>query len=356
MGRRIAAFLIFAAVHVVGADPSQAASRWFGGDLSGGVQTLDLTRTDEARKFGIIGNARAMFELRTERFGAFSLGLGAQYSDQQGSTEIWRQRIKTLLPALDLGFLYPVFGDRFHLGFLVRNQYGKGAHFDIFDLDRAQYLGTIGPQVEVRLGPVSNQLQWVIGAAALFDFSATGRAIRQFPVSIGLRIPLEPRPSPTPNSTPEPSPTPQEQAQEPLEIQLDSSLINFDRNKDVLRPEARSFLEEIAELLNSQSDNWETLSVSGHTDTTGRASRNTQLSKERAAAVVRFLTERGVDAGRIESDGFGSSRLLPGLDREDPAHRRVEFSFEGVKDKKRFKELFDAAIERARSAAPGGSP
>ncbi|MDH5526493.1 MAG: OmpA family protein [Nitrospirota bacterium] len=67
--------------------------------------------------------------------------------------------------------------------------------------------------------------------------------------------------------------------------------------------------------------------VSGHTDITGSAELNQQLSAERAEKVARFLTEVGkIDSDRIISTGFGADRpVAPNNTPEGrTANRRVE--------------------------------
>jgi len=50
--------------------------------------------------------------------------------------------------------------------------------------------------------------------------------------------------------------------------------------------------------------------LSGHTDNTGKAAKNLQLSKDRAAAVKNYLVSKGADAANIESEGYGSSKPI----------------------------------------------
>ncbi len=50
--------------------------------------------------------------------------------------------------------------------------------------------------------------------------------------------------------------------------------------------------------------------VSGHTDSSGNAKHNKELSGRRAAVVVRELVGKGVPPGEIESVGMGSERPL----------------------------------------------
>jgi outer membrane protein OmpA-like peptidoglycan-associated protein len=53
-----------------------------------------------------------------------------------------------------------------------------------------------------------------------------------------------------------------------------------------------------------------TFVVSGHTDSTGKAEYNKELSKKRAAVIVKELVARGVPQNEIDSVGMGSERPL----------------------------------------------
>lgn len=70
------------------------------------------------------------------------------------------------------------------------------------------------------------------------------------------------------------------------------------------------------------------ISVNGHTDNVGDSAANLELSKQRAASVVNYLTTRGVSAGRLRSAGLGDTE--PADSNEKPAgrrkNRRVEFN------------------------------
>jgi OmpA-OmpF porin, OOP family len=71
--------------------------------------------------------------------------------------------------------------------------------------------------------------------------------------------------------------------------------------------------------------------VEAHTDNKGPARRNLRLSKDRAAAVARYLMARGIDASRVSSEGYGESRPID--DNRTRAgraqNRRVEFVITG---------------------------
>jgi len=84
--------------------------------------------------------------------------------------------------------------------------------------------------------------------------------------------------------------------------------ILFDYDKDVIKPESRPALDEIAKLLNEQSGL--KLYVVGHTDSEGSVDYNRDLSQRRAAAVVADLIgSYGIAAERLAP--FGVSFLAP---------------------------------------------
>lgn len=66
--------------------------------------------------------------------------------------------------------------------------------------------------------------------------------------------------------------------------------------------------------------------IVGHTDNVGSMPFNMALSQDRASAVERFLTERGVDAERIETQGDGPSNPVADNEMEEgrALNRRVE--------------------------------
>ena len=68
--------------------------------------------------------------------------------------------------------------------------------------------------------------------------------------------------------------------------------------------------------------------VEGHTDNVGSKKYNKGLSQRRAKSVRRFLMKKGIDAGRLESEGYGMEKpLVPNNSRKNRAkNRRVEFN------------------------------
>lgn len=73
-----------------------------------------------------------------------------------------------------------------------------------------------------------------------------------------------------------------------------------------LRPEAAGNLDRVVEFVQGQPGS--RVLIEGHTDSTGSANLNQSLSQQRAESVRRALIDLGVDASRIEANGFGDSR------------------------------------------------
>jgi len=83
--------------------------------------------------------------------------------------------------------------------------------------------------------------------------------------------------------------------------------IHFDFDKATIRPEAADTIADIAETLRL-NPGWRLL-INGHTDSIGKAGYNVDLSQRRADAVKAALVNRhGIDPGRLETQGLGSSQ------------------------------------------------
>jgi OmpA-OmpF porin, OOP family len=100
--------------------------------------------------------------------------------------------------------------------------------------------------------------------------------------------------------------------------------INFDIDKASLRSDAQPTIEEINKLLTA--DPALKLSIEGHTDNTGAAAHNQNLSTARARSVLGALVGLGVDPARLQSKGFGQDKPIADNGSEDgrAKNRRVE--------------------------------
>ncbi len=100
--------------------------------------------------------------------------------------------------------------------------------------------------------------------------------------------------------------------------------INFDVNRASIKPDSQRIVEQVAQLLRSSPGL--KVSVEGHTDATGTPAANKKLSRDRAAAVVAALVERGIAAGRLAAVGWGQEKPLADDRTEEgrARNRRVE--------------------------------
>lgn len=102
--------------------------------------------------------------------------------------------------------------------------------------------------------------------------------------------------------------------------------INFDVNKDVIRPESYGTIKGIADILKENPDL--KIKILGHTDSDGADAVNLDLSKRRSVSVKNELVSGfGIDASRIEADGLGESQPIAANDTpgNKALNRRVEF-------------------------------
>ncbi len=97
-----------------------------------------------------------------------------------------------------------------------------------------------------------------------------------------------------------------------MQIMLDTAVqgakttlanIFFGLDSALLKPESRFELDRLARILH-QNPNW-SVTIEGFTDSTGTSEHNLQLSKERATAVVSYLSAQGIDASRLVAEGLG---------------------------------------------------
>lgn len=105
-----------------------------------------------------------------------------------------------------------------------------------------------------------------------------------------------------------------------------TSGILFNTGSDAIKPESYGVLKEIAALLQENASL--KVNIIGHTDSDGDDAKNLELSKKRAAAVKKALTnEFKIDASRMQTDGQGETKpVADNKTQEGKAkNRRVEF-------------------------------
>jgi outer membrane protein OmpA-like peptidoglycan-associated protein len=104
-----------------------------------------------------------------------------------------------------------------------------------------------------------------------------------------------------------------------------SHAIQFDTGSDQLRPESINVIKEVAAALQKQPAL--KLRIEGHTDSTGDAAKNLDLSKRRAESVKGALIRLGIGADRLTTEGLGQTKPMAPNDTPQgrAENRRVEF-------------------------------
>ncbi len=102
--------------------------------------------------------------------------------------------------------------------------------------------------------------------------------------------------------------------------------ITFDVNKATIRPESEATLMKALKTLQTYPDI--SVEIAGYTDSDGSAKSNLVLSEKRAEAVKAWLVEKGIDANRITTIGYGEEKpIADNKTKEGKAmNRRIEFT------------------------------
>ena len=123
--------------------------------------------------------------------------------------------------------------------------------------------------------------------------------------------------------------------------------IEFETDKAKIRHESEVVLRAVLDVLVDHPE-IKAVRVEGHTDNVGAAKYNYGLSKRRAASVVAWLVEHGIDRQRLFPEGFGLER--PIASNSTPVgrqkNRRVEFHITS-------RDASKAADDSARSNPQG---
>lgn len=100
----------------------------------------------------------------------------------------------------------------------------------------------------------------------------------------------------------------------------------FETGRAEIKQDSFNLLSQVVSVLKEHPE-IARIAVDGHTDNRGAEKTNIALSQRRALSVVRWLTEHGIDARRLEARGFGPRRPLADNAAEAgrAKNRRVEF-------------------------------
>ena len=104
----------------------------------------------------------------------------------------------------------------------------------------------------------------------------------------------------------------------------------FDPGKTRVLPVSFGLLNDVARVIEAHPE-MTGIIIEGHTDNTGNAQRNREVSQGRAEAVRDYLIKKGVAPGRLQAKGYGPDRpIAPNATAPGRAkNRRVEFRLVG---------------------------
>lgn len=101
--------------------------------------------------------------------------------------------------------------------------------------------------------------------------------------------------------------------------------INFETKEAKITPDSYKNLDELVKLLNQYPE--ANVQIDGHTDNVGESAKNMVLSQSRCDAVVAYLINKGVAAGRMKAVGHGDTQPIAdnSTDKGRKENRRVDF-------------------------------
>lgn len=111
----------------------------------------------------------------------------------------------------------------------------------------------------------------------------------------------------------------------PSNIQINDK-VQFELGSDKLLEVSFPLLDAVAQVM-SENMQIEIIEIAGHTDASGGAKRNRELSQQRAESVRRYLISKGIGKSRMTAKGYGPDKPIAGNDTPEgrEANRRVEF-------------------------------
>ncbi len=112
---------------------------------------------------------------------------------------------------------------------------------------------------------------------------------------------------------------------------FESKQILFIGDGTLLHPDSQSFLLELSQILQNNSDLWDELKIEGHVNDTTPFQQQKRVSAKRAFAVRAALVGGGIPANKVSSVGFGTSKpIRPNWPSE--RDERIVLSFSGITD------------------------
>lgn len=129
-----------------------------------------------------------------------------------------------------------------------------------------------------------------------------------------------------PQMTEAPAPTPAPAPEPMMKPEPAAFTVLFDFDDSGLTPDARVMLADVVAA--AKKSDFQTIDISGYTDLMGSESYNQVLSEQRANAVINFLVESGIEAGKIVGQGYGMADPVVAVKAPEERNRRVEIKLE----------------------------
>jgi outer membrane protein OmpA-like peptidoglycan-associated protein len=111
---------------------------------------------------------------------------------------------------------------------------------------------------------------------------------------------------------------------------IDTNFIDFETDVENISEPARLELEKVVNIMRKYPE--KKFSVDVHTDSKGDSPYSLSITKQRADEIVNYLVEKGIEADRLEANGYGDTQLVNHCakdikcsEAEHKANRRIEF-------------------------------
>jgi OOP family OmpA-OmpF porin len=99
--------------------------------------------------------------------------------------------------------------------------------------------------------------------------------------------------------------------------------VSFLTGSDQVNPRSKAQVDAFAAALKDPRLASRRVRIEGHTDSVGNAASNQDLSERRAHAIADMLLADGVETGRLDVQGYGSTKPIPGTAASNGVNRRV---------------------------------
>lgn len=107
-------------------------------------------------------------------------------------------------------------------------------------------------------------------------------------------------------------------------LKMSAQRIQFQTGSAIILKQSNTELDKVVDIMKQYPGS--NFSIEGHTDNVGNAAANKKLSQDRANAVRKYFTDKGIDESRLKATGYGAEKpIKPNTTvAGQAANRRVE--------------------------------